>query len=399
MSWRELAHRLADELAAEGVLRTPAWRVAVEETPRHVFVPRFYVQQSGGRWIETTGEAEGWLAAVYRNEPLITELAVAASGNRVTVSSSTKPGLMVRMLEALDVHDEHRVLEIGTGTGYNAGLLSHRLGADRVFSIDIGADLIDAARDRLAAVGLAPTLSVAHGVGGMPEHAPFDRIIATCSLPAVPWAWAEQVREGGLVLVDVKRSVHAGNLVLLTRHSDRLEGRFLPRWAGFMAIRDADRAPDGATTVGDVHAGIRSTTYLEPLPWSSLVPWFLTQASLPSELTFGYRGATKHGPEWAVFSARDGSWCAVGMQADVAGKREVRQEGPVNLWDEFEATHRTWDRLGRPGWDRLGLTVTPDGLHRVWLDDPDSDVEWSLPPIIHSRSSAHTSERSFGKAP
>jgi len=46
--WRELAHRLADELAAEGVLRTPVWRDAVEEVPRHLFVPRFYVQQPGG---------------------------------------------------------------------------------------------------------------------------------------------------------------------------------------------------------------------------------------------------------------------------------------------------------------------------------------------------------------
>ena len=277
-SWRELAHRLADELATEHVLRTPAWRDAVEATPRHLFVPRFYVQEPGGEWAETTVEDGEWLAAVYRNEPLITDLAVAANGNRVTVSSSTKPGLMVRMLEALDVHDEHRVLEIGTGTGYNAALLSHRLGADRVFSVDIGAGLVDAARGRLAELGLAPTLSAAHGAGGMPEHAPFDRIIATCSLPAVPWAWAEQVREVGLVLVDVKRSVHAGNLVLLTRHADRLEGRFLARWAGFMAIRDADQAPNSAATVGDVQAGIRSGTHLDPLPWSALVPWFLAHA-------------------------------------------------------------------------------------------------------------------------
>ncbi|MGH3942049.1 MAG: methyltransferase domain-containing protein [Pseudonocardiaceae bacterium] len=377
--WRELAHRLADELAAEGVLRTSAWRDAVEQVPRHLFVPRFYVQRPSGEWIETTDEADEWLAAVYRNEPLITELAIAASGNRVTVSSSTKPGLMVRMLEALDVHDGHRVLEIGTGTGYNAGLLSHRLGADRVFSVDIGVGLVDGARDRLAGLGLAPTLVVAHGAGGMPEHAPFDRIIATCSLPAVPWAWAEQVREGGLVLVDVKPSVHAGNLVLLTRHADRLEGRFLPRWAGFMAIRDTDRAPDGATTVGDVQAGSRSRTHLDPLPWSSLVPWFLAQAGMPGELAFGYRGATEQGPEWAVFSARDGSWCAVRMQADDTGEREVRQDGPVNMWNEFEATYTMWDELGWPSWDRLGLTVTPDGVHRVWLDEPDGDFRWSLP--------------------
>jgi methyltransferase of ATP-grasp peptide maturase system len=379
--WRKLAHRLADELAAEDVLRTPAWRNAIEEIPRHLFVPRFYVQQSGGEWIETTAEDDEWLAAVYRNEPLITKLAVTANGNRVTVSSSTKPGLMVRMLEALDVHDEHRVLEIGTGTGYNAGLLSHRLGADRVFSVDIGAGLVNAARNRLAELGLAPTLSVAHGAVGMPEHAPFDRIIATCSLPTVPWAWAEQVCEGGLVLVDVKRSVHAGNLVLLTRHTDRLEGRFLARWAGFMAIRDADQAPENASTVGDIEAGTRSATRLDPLPWSSLVPWFLAQARLSGELTFSYRGATERGPEWAVFSARDGSWCAVQMRADDAGEREVHQDGPVKIWNEFEAAHTMWCGLGQPGWDRLGMTVTPNGSHQVWLDEPDGEFRWSLPPV------------------
>jgi protein-L-isoaspartate O-methyltransferase len=106
-------------MAAESVLHTPAWRAAVEEVPRYVFVPRFYVQQSSGGWVETAEGDDGCLESVYRNEPLITALAVASNGNRVTVSSSTKPGLMVRMLEAMDVRDEHRVLEIGTGTGYN----------------------------------------------------------------------------------------------------------------------------------------------------------------------------------------------------------------------------------------------------------------------------------------
>lgn len=379
--WHDLARRLADELAADGVLVSSAWRDAVVAIPRHVFVPRFHVQGPDGRWTQTTAEDDGWLTAVYRNQPLVTDLATTADGHRVTVSSSTKPGLMVRMLEALYLRPDHRVLEIGTGTGYNAGLLSHRLGSDRVFSVDIGASLVDAARERLAGLGLTPTLAVTHGATGLPEHAPFDRIIATCSLPSVPWAWAEQLREGGIALVDVKPSTHAGNLVRLTRHADRLEGRFLPRWAGFMAIRDADAAPEASSTVGPevVDTGVRSSTRREPLPWASLVPWFLAQARMPGGVAFGFRGSTGEGPRWAVFSTPDGSWAAVGMKPGDSGEREVRQAGPVGLWEVFEAAHDTWDALGRPGWERLGLTVTADGDHRVWLDEPDSDVTWHLP--------------------
>jgi protein-L-isoaspartate O-methyltransferase len=72
------------------------------------------------------------------------------------------------------------LLEIGTGTGYNAALLCHRLGAESVFSVDIGAGLVAAARERLAALGYAPTLVAADGRLGLPGHGPFDRIIATC---------------------------------------------------------------------------------------------------------------------------------------------------------------------------------------------------------------------------
>lgn len=371
-AWRELAHRLAEEVAAEGALQSRAWRDALEVVPRHVFVPRFHIQQPDGSWAETNSGDDGWLDAVYRNQPLITDLATTSTGERVTVSSSTKPGLMVRMLEALEVRDGQRVLEIGTGTGYNAALLAHRLGSGEVYSVDIGAALVELARDRLAGLGLTPTLAASHGASGLPEHAPFDRIIATCSLPAVPWTWAEQLRGGGLVLVDLKPSVHAGNLVLLTRHADRLEGRFLPRWAGFMAMRGADRAPETPGRTIDLDAGTRSSTLLEPLPWSSLVPWFLAQASMPGEVTFGYRGTQQ---QWAVFSTNDGSWAAVTTKP---GEREVRQGGPVRIWDAFEATQGRWDELGRPNWDRLGLTVTPDGRHRVWLDEPTGDVGWDL---------------------
>jgi len=379
--WQARARKLADVLAQNGVLDDPAWRSAFESVPRHVFVPNFYVQQRGGKWSETTADDYSWLDAVYSDEPLITALAETANGSRVTVSSSTKPGLMARMLAALDVHDGHRVLEIGTGTGYNAALLAHRLGDEHVFSVDIGTDLVASARERLADLGYTPTLAAVHGGDGLPEHAPYDRIIATCSVPTVPWAWTEQLRDGGLVLVDVKRGAHAGNLVLLRREEDRLEGRFSPKWAGFMTIRDSDAAPTTVTSVGSVHPedGVRTSTRLDPTPWSAPVPWLLATAGLPRQLGFGYLGFTGDGPEWAVFTGDDGSWCAVRAQPDEHGAREVREGGPVAIWAAFEAVHVEWEALDRPGWDRLGMTVTRDGWHRVWLDSPDSAHTWALP--------------------
>ena len=60
--------------------------------------------------------------------------------------------------------------------------------------------------------------------------------------------------------------------------------------------------------------------------------------------------------------------------------REVREGGPLAIWTAFEAVHGEWETLGRPGWDRLGLTVTANGRHRVWLDSPDGAPAWDLPP-------------------
>lgn len=109
------------------------------------------------------------------------------------------------------------------------------------------------------------------------------------------------------------------------------------------------------------------------------MPWLLASPRLPRTLSFGYLGRTATGaPEWAVFTGDDGSWCAVRTQPDNQGHREVRQGGPVTIWDQFERTHGEWETLDQPGWDRLGLAITPDGRHRVWIDSPGSGHEWEL---------------------
>lgn len=183
--WVPRAQRLADLLATQGDVHHPAWKSALAAVPRHVFVPAAYRRDDTGTWQPVDVTSPSGLDLVYSPTTLVTAL-VDRGTHQESISSSTKPDLMLRMLEAPDIHDGHKVLEIGTGTGYNAAVLSHRLGANLVFSVDIDAELLDSARSRLHKIGFRPTLVTADGVGGLPEYAPFDRIIATCSVPTAP---------------------------------------------------------------------------------------------------------------------------------------------------------------------------------------------------------------------
>ncbi len=317
------------------------------------------------------GGVDTGLAGAYRDVALVTALLPDGHGGLAAVSSSTQPSLMVGMLDALDLRDHPRVLEIGTGTGYNAALMCHVLGDPAVFSVDVDPVLVDAARARLDSLGHHPVLATGDGRAGLASHAPYDRIIATCAFPVVPWAWAQQLVNGGLALVDVKVGLLAGSLVLLRRGADRLEGRFLPSWAGFMAVRTRDRPPAWQEADPPVGPAVGETeTALNPHPLSASVPWFLAQIGLPPIITF-----RRFGPEYAGarFVAADGAWCAVDPP-DFRGRRAVTWGGPRCLWDDVERAHALWRRHRRPGWDRLGLTVTPDRSHTVWLDRPDAPL-------------------------
>ncbi len=105
------------------------------------------------------------------------------------------------MLDMLDLHAGHRVLEIGTGTGWNAALLAHRLGAGRVVSVEVDPVLAARAEACLRGVGLDARVVRGDGAEGCADGGLYDRVIATCSVRAVPPAWIAQTRPGGVILV------------------------------------------------------------------------------------------------------------------------------------------------------------------------------------------------------
>jgi protein-L-isoaspartate(D-aspartate) O-methyltransferase len=378
-TWQHRARALADALSTSGDLRDPAWHAAIAAVPRHRLVPTGYQQDTAGHWASVDTATPDGLALLYSPSTLITELA-ERNGYQIAVSSSTKPDLMVRMLELLDVHDGHRVLEIGTGTGYNAALLAHRLGDAHVSSVDVDPALIADARRRLAGIGYHPTLAAVDGDQGYPPGAPYDRIIATCSVPRIPWPWIEQTAPDGLILADVKLGIGAGNLVLLRRNGDGAEGRFTERWAAFMAMRHLSTGttePAADVMPSERWTREHQTATVPALPSEQRVPWFLAHFDMPPGVTFGHRldPATRR-PTAGTVTAPDGSRVEINVTTH-DGVRDVRETGPTLMWDAIDTAYETWHAADQPDWPRLGLTVTRDA-QTVWLDDPDSDRRWTL---------------------
>ncbi|MGW7262983.1 methyltransferase domain-containing protein [Streptomyces sp. NPDC054842] len=231
---------LVREIEASGAWAAdPVWREAFEAVPRHLFVPYYYVGVLGGyerMWGEDPDrrKRERWLRGAYADAPLATRVR-----DGELVSSSSQPSLMAKMLTELAVRDGHTVLEIGAGTGYNAALLSHRLGDDLVTTVDLDPEITDSARGHLATAGHHPAVVTGDGARGVPERAPFDRIIATCTLTSIPRAWLPQCGPGARILAPLA----TGLIALRVRDGGHAEGHFLHTPAFFVPLR-GDTPPE-----------------------------------------------------------------------------------------------------------------------------------------------------------
>ncbi|GGM69502.1 protein-L-isoaspartate O-methyltransferase [Longimycelium tulufanense] len=381
----KLRERMVAELVEEGALRDRAWREAFLRVPRHVFLPRFFRQDVRGRWAAVAEGDRDWLRLVYLDRVWVTQLdgddarwdETRRNGptTGVPTSSSSEPSLMALMLEDLDVHDGHRVLEIGTGTGYNAALVCHRLGSTRLSTVDVDDALVRRATERLSTCGFHPTVATADGALGYPPDAPYDRVLGTCAVARVPLPWLAQTRPGGLVLTTLHRPLGAG-LVLLTVHdAEHAEGRVLPTDARFMPLRahsgpEVEELLSQAAQQNGASRGTRLGARTVTSPGSSFE--FFAGTALPGVRTAGeFQGG---GPQRVWLLHPDGSWA---RHTTADGRYSVEQSGPRRLWDEVEAAHTEWVHLGRPERDRFGLTVTGHGQW-LWLDHPESPHRWPL---------------------
>ncbi len=149
------------------------------------------------------------LRAAYANRPL-------PIGHGQTIS---QPFIVALMTDLLELRPEHRVLEIGTGSGYQAAVLAALV--KQVYSIEIIPALADGAIKRLQSLGYE-NVSVRLGDGyfGWPEAAPFDGIMVTAVGPDIPAQLLKQLKPGGRMVLPVGTQATAQNLTVVTKHED-----------------------------------------------------------------------------------------------------------------------------------------------------------------------------------
>ena len=179
--------RLIMELRRDGITDTRVLG-AIERVPREQFVPPDLADQA------------------YHNRAL-------PIGHEQTIS---QPTVVAAMTQKLDVGPTMKVLEVGTGSGYQAAVLSPL--CRRLYTIERNRQLLREAEKRFKALGLTNIVTW-HGDGsrGWPDQAPFDRIIVTAAAPEVPPALLEQLAVGGKMLIPVDSDILEQDLVCVTR--------------------------------------------------------------------------------------------------------------------------------------------------------------------------------------
>ncbi len=374
-SAERLRTELADHLAASGDLRSHAWRQALLTTPRHAFLPRFFAPDPDtGEPSLLTADHPDWITIAYSNEPLVTQYNGDPDATHgIPTSSSTAPGLMLRMLEALELEDGMRALEIGTGTGYNTALLSHRVGDKNITTIDVDPTVVDTARSNLSTLGLHPTVVAGDGAQGWSANAPYDRVIATCSVRHIPPAWIAQTARGGKILTTLETSLHGYALALLIPDGQgNASGPFLPDPASFMPMRSHASPTYAQLRRLAFQPTLHRTSNLRPHDLDNDTARFAVGLALPDVSAF--TTTTERGTGIYLAHHRDSSWAEA---TDTSSGIDIQHGGQQDLWAIAEATHAHWVRLHEPRVNRFSLYVEADGTHTIRIDTARGPTAWS----------------------
>lgn len=222
-----LRHQMVVGQLKRGGIRNETVLAAFEQVPREAFVP------------------EAYRGLAYDDGPL-------PIGHGQTIS---QPFTVAFMIEALDLRSTDRVLEVGTGSGYAAALMSRIV--REVVSLERIPELAESARNRIRELGYTNLeIQVADGTLGWPAKAPYDAILVSAGARSLPQPYAEQIADGGRIVIPIGPTPHSQSMWRYTRDGNRLDGEDLglfafvplvgeygwPAGASFDSGRDLDHA-------------------------------------------------------------------------------------------------------------------------------------------------------------
>ncbi|MCH0543174.1 methyltransferase domain-containing protein [Streptomyces sp. MUM 203J] len=358
---------LVDHLYERGLL-DDTWHRIWLRVPREHFVPERIWRQVPTGCVPVTGRDR--LALIHSDEPVVTQIDDGRpDGPGIATCSNSKPSMVARMLQLLDVQDGHRVLEVGTGTGHLAALLCARVGERNIHTVEVDSYLAHQAADRLSAAGYQPRVVHVDGEWGLPSAAPYDRIVVTCAVRHIPPALLAQLRPGGILVAPLHRDFWSGALVRMTAGNGATGQGHFEGGASYMLMRS--------------HRPTRSPAAVD----DSTVRQGATDLAVQELLTLGfalYAGARLPGVRMWHTGRGTGThvWAQdeTGSAVHVSG-RTVWQYGPRTLWREIEQVHGEYVTLGCPEHGRFRLSVSSAG-DRLMLDHPPQAIEpapWTLP--------------------
>lgn len=387
-----MRRKLVAELRKAGSITTEEVAQAFIDVPRELFVPKTL--------------KEGGLEAVYVNNVL--SLKTDEFGS--PISTSSQPGIMAQMLEALDVNPGARILEIGAGSGYNAALLESLTGSTgRVTSIELEPDLAANARRSLRIGGFKSRVVVGDGTKASRKHAPYDRIISTASTTGIPKAWFQQLKREGLLETPLR--LHSGIhwpqiAVVLKAEKDKLK-LIKATPAAFMQVRSRAGSPareqETTTYVGASRRGkpitmvhlqgkeidrLSSRKLRDAIELAALQPnrkalrnpvrrqdfeAFLCltpqNPKLVSLVRDGFVTVAVVDPEFSSLACLGGGsrrkWNSPATRIEVSGSRKAESI--------LRQLISEWERLGKPGLKDLRLTVSFIRPTKAWRTRKDGE--------------------------
>ncbi len=368
---RNARARLVNDLESAGVLDA-AWRDAFLEVPRHAFLPEVVFIHDGASAdpddlvpLRRDQEPDEWWRLAYADEAVITQVddALGDIPGREATSSASMPSVVAQMLTALDAHPNQRVLEIGTGTGYNAALLAHRLGADAVTTVEIDPGLVDRAQTVLDRIGFGGVRVVAAD-GSQPVAAagPFDRILSTAAVTDLPEAWVGQTVSGGRIITPWTSVYYPSGLLELEVHDNGSATGRISVATDFMQLRSQRITRFLPNLVAAREGVVTSTTDLHASHLSGHQRHVETAIGLrvPRCQNIYVPDSPTRGTFWLV-DQWSGSWATLAVHDEPP--YTVHQQGPRRLFDEVAAAYASWVEAGKPSVHDWLFTVDNAGTH------------------------------------